>query len=959
MPAALTHQAIMLLARDRLRDIYERLEMKMARGLLLTDLELRIRHLAKQAYFMMSEREEPKVPFQLPPERDWPDGLGAGVSRFAVMGSMGPDIPAFSAFLAPNQSWLFDTVHKGTPDGSREQVNARTTDLAIEIFKQSALALTSRPTGGTEAARQYQAALNQIRAYVLGHLCHIAGDVISHPFVADVEWHAPTRQNVKSIKAVNDELRKFSHHQTEGSLDARVAAGLFGRNGVRDGQSWSTWWPTVDEVPKELFEGIANALEQVYHARSGRPHGLSKFEESFKRYDAPTIDADFIRDGYRTFSKAGIGVIYGWGYGSWLGFLSIALLPLIATFPMAFALPRGNDLFETQASAEKERSVFEQLTSPMAMNFLTPLVYGGFAASLLSRGAESEITGGLLMSAFAGLFSFIFLATLPVDADPGGGFRWALLFALPAALGLVNFSWYVARSVEDSRRQFLMLLFSAPFLIAVAYNLLFFLFAEGFGEINEEAGQIGWGVLSAVLGVVALVLLFWGAYKAREARIPENPEPFPAERRHNVRLFDESSRYFLPNQQDPAAPPEAHYPTSVLPLLKLWWAGSGNLFLRPRRTHLEYVFALDGSIALVVPPPVTPMTVRQLAEYLEAQFRDVGGGPGVKCALVFEGDADVELPAGAVFADHGDVAEKDDDELTAGKQADAAAEFKQLGTENNDDAYVLYHAPKLARAVNFGTLGPVAFDPRDLGRVDGKGTLTSHGRRVTGIDTAFRFFLTPGDRIVAGGQERLVSLIEGDRSLTVNAPFTPDLTNAKFERLGSEREALDGYDFLSPPRSRRVFGNSLMDYAGDLGALLCMGATSHLLDTGDLHVENLADYAPAGGGALAPDVALAHRVFRNWDLDRRLVDEWRLLVHGGARVDAATAALPGATVLHQEGFVGTLRKWMNVVDRVTESAISDAPSADGGDEPTNHALSLAMAHLFDLTEPVAITRGVA
>ena len=32
-------------------------------------------------------------------------------------------------------------------------------------------------------------------------------------------------------------------------------------------------------------------------------------------------------------------------------FLSIAILPLIATFPLAFALPHGNDLFETQASS--------------------------------------------------------------------------------------------------------------------------------------------------------------------------------------------------------------------------------------------------------------------------------------------------------------------------------------------------------------------------------------------------------------------------------------------------------------------------------------------------------------------------------------------------------------------------------------------------------------------------------
>ena len=71
----------------------------------------------------------------------------------ACAAAMGPDMPGLSAILAPAQAIWFDTVHKGTPDSSREQLNARTHDFAMEIWTKASLALTERPNGTPEKVK--------------------------------------------------------------------------------------------------------------------------------------------------------------------------------------------------------------------------------------------------------------------------------------------------------------------------------------------------------------------------------------------------------------------------------------------------------------------------------------------------------------------------------------------------------------------------------------------------------------------------------------------------------------------------------------------------------------------------------------------------------------------------------------------------------------------------------------
>ncbi|MBK6489436.1 MAG: hypothetical protein IPF98_21855 [Gemmatimonadetes bacterium] len=961
MPAILTHHAIMLLARERVRDLRDRLMAKKASAAQLTDLELRVLRLATLTFILLSDGDDaPSLAPDTPNDPAWPSGFGANASRYAVMGSMGPDIPGLAAIVAPGQATWFDTIHKGTPDANREQLNSRATDMALEVYRRSAFAMTDRSTAGPDAARAYLRDLNRIRAYALGHLTHIAGDVLAHPFIADVEWHVPSRDTPKLFNKIRlSELRKFGHDKVEGSLDSKVARDFFGRlDGPRSGQPWSAWWPPLDEVPPELFRGYASAFEEVYKASLNRPDGLRGVEVELRKLTLPTPDADFFRDGYRTLNHAGVGLLYDWGYGSWLGFLSVAILPLMATMPLALALGRGKRVFETSIDDAGERAAFEIFALPLAMNCLLPLAFGILASGKIWREAEAELTVGLIgagLSTFTGLLALPFLFA---DMDPGAGWRWALLLILPAAIGLgMSVTALTKALLGEDRRSKLPLLFGAPFLIAAVIAVLVLLFAELIGNVGSEtAGQVTWVVVAALLGVVLLIALFALPATLRDAKLPEKPAPFPATRPHHVRLFERSSLFELPGQHD-ATTTEAHYPSGVRPLLRLWWTGAGKRFVRPRHTHIEVVVTREDSNPAIVPAPITPMTLRQLAAYLPVAFR-TAGHDGLQCALVHEEDADVTIPPGASFADLADLKEQDEEDLPESALSTAAADFKELTAENDKKSVVLFHAPKRMQAVRFDRFGPVPFDERETESVRGAGKVSGDGTRLQGAGTSFRFFFREGDRVVVNGSARVVTRVESDLVLVISSPFRPAPDGEVYERLGAEGEVTRGYTFGAFPHLMRNSGDSIMELAGDLGALLCLGGTSHMLDGTESPIADLVGMVDGAGTAIASTtLTRVQRVFGNWSLDRRLVEEWRELVTGGAVARGAGAADPGEVTLMQQGWIPTLRKWLQVVDDQGANAADAAAHSAGLSEPSNLALSQAIARLLDMPAPSLVTRG--
>jgi hypothetical protein len=962
MPAVLTHKSIMLLARERLADIRDTLKAKIRSGAHVTDLEHRVAHLAEKAFDLMSE--DPTGTSGTPSTIDFPRlpssafRLGAGVSRYAVMGSMGPDITGFSAQLGRHGGWVFDTVHKGTPDGDRELVSAATTTFVFKLWDELTRAIGGAAGVGDATKERWR---QQMRAYILGHLCHVAGDMLSHPYVNDVEWHLST-----AIQS------KFSHASGESAIDALVARQVLRRASTREGQDWSAWWPTQEEVPRIFFDAYAEALEQTYHTRTSRPIGFGEFEAVAEADGLPPATGAFVKDGYRTYRHGALIFAYDWGYGDWFGFLTPLVLPLAAAFPLMFAMPYAGKLFQppgpptpgVDTSHDEERGFFEAMTLPMAATSVTTLFYGAWIAGITTFAGDGLMEVGLVFSALSVLAAFGFFISLGFSGEGlPWWFRWIFLFGLPAGVGLYS----VVRAIVEgatghTARAYVSLLFALPLLASVLASALFLPLKKAGTD-----GMIAYGIVGGILSLVVLVLWFILPAVLRDVRIPESPDTFPALRPHFVRLFDDGSLTQLPGRTRPVLG-DRLFPSGQRPLLRLWWTGPGDLYVRPRRTHIEVSFTGSGDPVQTVPAPIEATTAHEYGLRLTRTVLAPDSSTGLlMTGVVYPRDAAIEvvLPPGATFADHGDK------ENGAAAHDEKAETWRKLGTTDDDGAYRLFHAPKAAQALRFGPAGPAPFDPRELEPVAGAGRVTgSTALRVTGEGTHFRSFFAPGDVIRVGGVTRDVRQVVSDTALDTVTAFSPALISASgYERIASSREATDGFTYVSDPTHGLVGGEALMDLAADLGAILCMGATTRLLPDAALRVGTLAGHRPSGDSRTDDEFAATspvERVFRNWSLDRRRVNEWRMLVSGGALREKDAAAdytapfLPdgpvrvGDEVSRAHGWVPVLRRWLEVSARTDESGVSPAVGTGPRVASSNRELSQAIAFLFNMPDPVEV-----
>lgn len=875
MPAVLTHKAIMLMARERLAEIIDvvsgAMDARRAAGQPVRNLETRLLALAREARRQMSTQphSDGSLPGQL-----FARPVDDKVSRFAVMGAMGPDITAFSAILAPGQAWVFDTVHKGTPDHDREMVRAGTCDLALEIWAEASRRLS------------VPARLDEARAYVLGHLCHVAADVISHPFTNDIEWHDGTETRVK-----------LSHAEAEGSHDAHVARVFYTRDSTRDGPSWGKWWPESGDVAPELFAAYEQALENIYELRSGRPRGFGEFERRFSELEPPGLDTAFISDGYSLYRSGIINIGYGFGFWSWFGMLSFLVLPGMFAPLLIHALPHGRQLFsepDDPAQKDDDRKWFEVLALPLYTGAIDALIYGGWIASLTRRGVKGRTIAGLVASAIITL-GLIGFAVENHAEDMSKEARWPLFFALPAGIATAFLITGIADFASEGkeRRGAVPALHALPLLqLLILAICLFFVFYVALGGMDVGLDSPVFWVLFVFWILFCTVLWVVFSFKARDAKIPEHAERFSAQRPHGVRLFDDATLFRDPVLQ--ALGRESRFlPSGRRPILRLWWAGSGTMEVRSDRYGLA--FRRDGGAVQVVPGPVAPMTPHEYLGFLNATVTDGDGSTGhLMGTLVFADEEErYELPPGATFAAHGDT------EKTQAGRREKSAEFRQLGGDADSD-YILYHAPKTMQGVRFGADGPFP------------------------------------------------------------APFDFDEADLV------TREAQAGYSYPHDQGEGRS-SDTLMSYAADLAALLCMGAASHMAD-------------PALG------LNKCYQVFRNWNLDRRRVNEWRMLVSGGALSEkrgnafdydpamprgrsapadpdawvapigdpaqggSPVAARQAERAMLEQGWIPLLRKWLAVERGGGEDLLDGSATLFPG-WPDHLSLSRGLAFLLDLPEP--------
>ncbi len=888
MPAVLTHKSIMLLARERVASIQTVLKAKVdAGGASVTTLDRQLLAIATETSRIFASEPRPitQLPGILFAVPVGADNNRYPISQYAVLGSMGPDITAFSHLLAPGQDWVFDNIHKGTPDSNRELVNAQTCDFILTFWKKVEEQINDAIAAG--AARD--AALDKMRAFTIGHLCHIAADVVSHPYINDYQWQDPPH-----------DVKKF-HADIEAEAEALVARTLLRRDSTRAGQNWDVWWPSED-LPEQFFSAYADALEEVYSAESRRRTGYGEFEKHLKDLGPETMDKDFIKDGYNMLRHGIVSKGYGYGYGSWFGWLSILIVPAIALPLVIAALPRGGNIFLQDDNNRTERAWMEFLSTPMLFALPATISYGALVGSLSTGGVEQRYWLGLVGAIISAVSGIVMLSTLGVD-DLHPGFSWPVLFFIPAVFSAIQTIMALVAWGRGDRggRMALGFVFGLPFLLLLVFFLFFGIFpglVAPDGDASNPFESEGFWITFAIWTAGLLVAWFWLPLVIRDARIPENPEGDIVTRRY-VRVFDEGTLHHDDELEDRDVPAEV-YPSGRRQLVKLWWTGTGDMFIRSDRYQLQFSASEDGSDPQIVSAPIAPMTLEEYMDYLSGTVVQPGGAVTnkLKWKISFPDDEDYELPAGAVFADHGDQEDNRSD------HDEEAAKFKKLGTTADNSDYHLYHAYKAAQAVRYGEKGAVPPE-RDL-----------------------------GDNPISNVVEE------------------------------------EGYNYIHNPQAAAAT-ETLMSYAGDFGAILSMAATTHMKT-------NLQD-------SQNNNVNKIYQVFRNWNLDRRRVNEWRTLVSGGALSEKGPSRsgyddmmLSGALLRpnnHENwqeailgssqaafdegeqtarhlGWVNVMREWMEVSKTAGQNTLDGANSMKPGN-PSNQALSRGMAYLFDLVDPTA------
>ncbi len=195
--------------------------------------------------------------------------------------------------------------------------------------------------------------------------------------------------------------------------------------------------------------------------------------------------------------------------------------------------------------------------------------------------------------------------------------------------------------------------------------------------------------------------------------------------------------------------------------------------------------------------------------------------------------------------------------------------------------------------------------------------------------------------------------------------------STRFGQRGPTTSSLEGFR-LVPSATLADLDTSALGLAAELAALLCMGLAPSL--------DGAAVGVPAAAGRPAvanPTADPVYQVFRRWNLDERRVNEWRMLVHGGAVSEKPAAAgaheagmrahpnpggynnaaAAGEEIANLMGWVPLWRAWLRVAadpkaDTLAATAEQYTPfvtRADGSvSQPTNAELSQAIRFLLDL-----------
>jgi len=803
MLGSLTNHAIAAMTRERLKAIDALLLFKIRSQQNVTPLERQVRFLARTAHLWMS------LAPHIPDDATLPS-FTRRLSQQTVFGSVGPDFPKFAAQYASNQQWLYETIHNGNPDPDRKRVLAHSTAFLMTLWDRSQVLINSSDAADKDAE------LNKARAYVLGHVCHIAADVVSSPFVNGIAWELGERDR-----------KKLTPEEVSLAIELSVArffqrAGDTGTAAIR-GEQFKDWWPRQQDLPKKFFDAFREALEATYGpgARpklrpaalqspllppevSKAPQVSKAYWTTFSAHTPPSLSVGLLEDGYSSFRTAR-EMTYSWGWGDWLAATALMFIPPIAAYPLIIAMPHARALFRDGTTVDgqpvnKELGWFGVVMAPLATSLLAPVMMSIYISASTNYGVGAETIFGWISGGLHFIFSIVFLATMTGNPDPV--FRWLLLFILPFAGLLAHSIFVLTRPSDNVRRNQLALGSLIPCIITAVYILFHLAWhqsqdlgmngwlkpgsAGGWGNAGFIGGWVLWAVL-LVGGWFLLALLLRQSEPTGGTSVTGTKRP--------LRLFGHSTLLFDPNLT-PNSPDEsnhpalaAHYfPTNRRPLLNLRWEGAGDLWFRSDRNVLRFSTTEDGTgQPQEVLSPAAPMTAAEFAVFLRQAVKEGAAFTSrLQASLFAADDFDYILPPGEVFADLGD------EETTVTGHDTEALKFIRIAGRGGD-ATVLYHAPRTHLASYFGTGGALFVDRTRAAATAGAGTAVFNATGVTGdVSTRFGALFQPGDVIVTstGAESRIVAAVQDDQHLTVTMPFTGAVGDASqaFQRAANTRE---------------------------------------------------------------------------------------------------------------------------------------------------------------------------
>lgn len=829
MLGALTYHAIAAMTRDRLAAIEQTLLAKIRSQNNVSALERQVYFLARTASESMS------LAPHLPTETSLPR-FARSLSLHAVLGSSGPTIPKFAAMFAPSQRWLFDTVHGGNPDPNRQRVLAGSTDFLVKLAERGTALINASDVADKPAE------LRKLRAYLLGHTCHIAADLVSAPFVSAASWTLgdPTRT-------------QLTPDQVAAAME-KAAAQLFRRDLVTTpslaarGDLYKGWWLKPGDLPAKLFDAYKEALDAIYGpgARARlrpsaagtpaiSPQTSTAFWKTFESDAPPDLSVRLLEDGYSTFRSV-MESSYVWNFGDWLAATAWIFFPPIAAYPLIVAMPHTRALFKDNAQVDghpvdTERGWFGLVMAPLVTSALAPIVLSVYIAALTYFGVGRETVFGWVTGGVNLITSIIFLATIGSNVDPA--VRWILLFILPFVGLLVHAIYVLGRGGSDPRHVQLALSSLIPCIITALYILFHLAWhqsqdlgmngwlkeTDGHREEWGNGGFIGGWILWAVLLIGGWLLVSYLLQPSKDAE--PAADQFVNGRKHFLRLFGHSSLLFDPNlasnpNTESRSPTLAtqYFPTDRRPLLKIWWTGGADLWMRSERNALQFSTSQDGTgNPQTVLATAAPMTASEFARFLNRVVKDGANFDNKLNAEVFDAeDFDYVLPPGDVFADAGD------DKTTIAEHDTEAAKFTKLKT-TRDDPTVVYHAARAHVAGFQGTRGAVFIDVDRGAAVAGAGQATFAAATVTGnAATRFATFFQRGDVIAttgvaAGDESRIVASVQDDQTLTVTMPFTAAVGGAlrNYQRGINSRDAETPAGTLQETAAFRVYQGASFD----------------------------------------------------------------------------------------------------------------------------------------------------